>query len=77
MPGCRGVGIDGDDFDVGIVTQLHDKVMGRHALMLATRWNFDAQRSLQVIDTLLQAVRGDDNMVETIHEIDGKSQCYR
>ena len=58
---CRRV--DGDDFEISVVAQLHHVVMGTHGLMQPAHWDLHPEAFANIVDTLFQGVRGDNQMI--------------
>jgi hypothetical protein len=67
MSRCLAIGVYGYDFKIGVIAELHNQVVCCHALVFSAGWNFHTKGLLKVIRTLLQAIGGDDNVVEVIH----------
>jgi len=71
------VRIDGDDFEIGVVTELHQVVMSSHTLVFAARRDFNAKRFANIVHALLQVLCCDDDVIEAIHRamLDHNATC--
>jgi hypothetical protein len=77
VTGCLAVFIDGDDFEIGVVAELHQMVVSRHGLVLAAARNFDAKLRTDLVHALLQILCRDDDVIEVIHRamVDHNATC--
>ena len=72
MPGYLAVGVDGDDFKISVVAELHHQVVRCHALVLSAARDLHARGLSNVFRALLQAVRGDDNVIKRYSSLNGR-----
>ena len=64
-----GIGIDGNYFEISIVAELHQVVMGSHGFVQTAFGNIDTERRANVIDALLQGFCRNYQVVEVIHGV--------